>query len=303
MATVNKRTGQPQAVVINGVDAGGAMSARISCGYDTIARYAPDGLQAQISDREAQFVRGTIASQDWIHAIALLTGTVGTLVFYERKSGVDDAAGFIKHTLTAPVIHRFRLRVTKGGYAVVDFDFECRAADPTKTIADMWAMTDSQPAPTYVSAARGGVRIEACVHGTGGSTITVHHLTAFEFGIAMQLVKACNDGDISYTCVDARAEGLAADGSITFQDSAVTASALVCQQLIAAARANLVLTLRQSAGAADKTVTIAGVVFNSANSDGGAEKDFTDYTAAFEVVNDITTQLTLAGTNKIIAIV
>jgi len=299
MATINKRTGRPEAMVINGIDAGGAMTAKIQCGNDTITRSASDGLQAPISDRETQFVRGTITSQDWTHAITLLTGTLGTLVFYERKRGVEEATGYIKHTLINPIIHRFRLRVTKENYAEVDVEFECKAADPTKTISDMWAITDSQAAPTYVSAARGGVRIESCLHGA----LNVYHLTAFEFSIALPLVKACNDADVAYTCVDALLSGLTADGSITFQDSTVTSSALLCQQLIAAARASLVLAVRQSANGADKTVTITGVVFNGVSSDSGAKKDFTDYTATFEVVNDTTTQLTLAGTNKILTIV
>ena len=38
MATVNNRVGLPQAIVINGIDTGGAMTARISAGYDTIHR-------------------------------------------------------------------------------------------------------------------------------------------------------------------------------------------------------------------------------------------------------------------------
>jgi len=298
MVTINKRTGLPQAVVINGLDAGGVMTAKISAGYDTITHSAPDGLQVPLKDREAQYVRGSIETQDWSHAIALLMSTVGTLVFYERKSGVDEATGYTKHTITAPVIHSFRLTVTKGNYAKVNFNFECRAADPTKTISDMWTMTDSSPAPTYVTAARGGVRIEAALHGT----LAINHVTAFSFGITMQLVKACNDGDIGYTCVDARVEGLAADGSITFQDSTITTGSLLCQQLILAVRANLVLTIRQAQGATDKVLTIAGVEFNTADSDSGAEKDFTEYTANFDVANDATTQLTLAGTNKIIAI-
>ena len=36
MATINKRVGLPQATVINGVDAGGAMVARILYGYENV---------------------------------------------------------------------------------------------------------------------------------------------------------------------------------------------------------------------------------------------------------------------------
>jgi hypothetical protein len=92
MATVNKRVGLPQAVTINGVDAGGAMVARIQEGYDNILRSAPDGLQVPVKDKEAEYVRGEIVTQDWVEAVNLLTGTVGTFVFYERKSGVAPSS-------------------------------------------------------------------------------------------------------------------------------------------------------------------------------------------------------------------
>ena len=300
MATVNKRIYHPQAMAINGIDAGGTMTANINCGFDNILRSAPDGLQVPLRDREVQFVRGTIVSQDWIEAIALLTGTLGTYVFYERKSGVAEATGYIKHTITAPVIHRIALAITKGGYATVSFDFECRAADPTKTIADMWAMTDSQNAPTYIAAARGGYRVESAVFAT---TINIYHVTNFNFSIALPLVKECNDADIGYTCVDALLDGLTANGSISFQDATITATALLAWTLVTHTKDTLILTLTQGQGAADKVVTVAGVEFDNAGQNSSANAPFTEFTVNFEVANDPTTQLTLAGTNKIITIV
>ncbi len=303
MATVNKRVGIPQAFTINGVDAGGAMSAVINAGYDNVIRSAPDGMQVPIKDKEIQFVRGTIATQDWVEVINLLTGAVGTYVFNERKSGVAEATGFIKHTITAPVIHRVNMSFTKGGYAVVTFDFECLPADETKTIADMWALLDDQAAPTYISAARGGFRIETCKHDpAGGSEIQVYHVTAFNFAMQLPLVKACNDGDVGYTAVDARLDGLTATGSISFQDAGITAAVLTCQELIAAATADLELVIRQGQGAAAKTILIANVDFNSIGSNSDVNSPFTSYSAEFDVANDAGTPLTLAGANKIITI-
>lgn len=200
MATVNNRVNNPQAAVINGLDAGGLMSANISEGYENILKSSPDGLQVPLKDREVQFCRGSVVTQDWPHAYALLTGTATTYIFYERKSGVAEATGYIKHTLTAPIIHRMTLTFTKGGYAVVSFDFECRAADPTKTIADMHAYLDSQAAPTWTAAALGGYRITSLLHGSQA----IKHVMGLTVNITMQLVKACNDSDIANTCVDAR---------------------------------------------------------------------------------------------------
>ena len=302
MATVNKRVKKPQAHVINGIDAGGGRSIRYTEGCDDVAVSAPDGLEVPVRDKSVQFVRGTVISQDWVHAVELLTGTVGTYVFYECKSGVAPATGYIMHTLTNPVIHRIRIEVSSGAgnnnYATVTFDFECKAADETKTITDMHAITDDQTAPTYVSAARGGIRIEAAAHGA----TTIYHTTAFEFSIAMNLVKACNDGDVGYTCVEAELDNMQCSGSISFQDSTITAGALLAQGLATAAAAALVLTVRQGQGATAKTVTVAGADFGSLEGDSGAQQPFTDYRMPFAVANNTGTPLTLSGDNKILTI-
>ena len=298
MATVNNRVSNPQGSVINGLDAGGLMSANISEGYENILKSSPDGLQVPLKDREVQFCRGSVVTQDWPHAVALLTGTATTYIFYERKSGVAEATGYIKHTITAPIIHRMTLTFTKGGYAIVSFNFECRAADPTKTIADMHAHLDSQAAPSYITAALGGYRITSLLHGSQA----IKHVMGLTVNITTQLVKACNDGDIANTCVDARLDGLTCDGSVTFQDAGITTNVMLAQTLVLAAKASLVATIVQGQAQTAKTLTIAGVVFDSVSSNSGAAAPFTEYTVNFDIANDLTTQLTLAGTNKVLTI-
>jgi len=297
MATVNQRVKTPQGVTINGVDAGGVMTARIQCGNDKILKSTPDGLQVPVRDKECQFVRGSIITQDWVHIIDLLTGTVGTYVFSERKSGVAPATGYIKHTLTKPVIHNVMLTFSKEGYAVCKADFECKPTDETKGIADMWVPLDGQAAPTYVPAALGGYRILTAVHGV----LSIYHVTAFTFGLTIPLSKACNDGDVGYTCVDADLDSMTAGGAITFQDSTIATATMLAQKLAVAVPASLVLTVRQGQGAASKTITIAGVDFDSVEDSGGG-LGFTEYTGQFAVANNLTTQLTIAGANKIITI-
>lgn len=303
MATVNNRVGIPQAIAINGVDVGGAMSARITAGHDNLIRSAPDGLEVPIKDKEIEFVRGVVVTQDWVHALDLLTGALGTYVFYERKSGVAAATGYVEHTITAPVIHRMTIDFTKGGYGTVTFEFECRPADETKGIADMWVMADDEAAPTYVSSARGGFRIESCKHDPGGDgEIQIYHLTGFTFGITMPLVRECNDGDVGYTCVDARLDAMTCEGSITFQDAEIATGAMKAQQLIVATKADLAIQARQSQGATSKVITIANADFNSVDNASDVNAPFTEYTAAFDVANDAAAPLTLSGDNTIIAI-
>lgn len=302
MATVNERVGLPQALIVNGVDEGGLMTARINIGYDELLQSAPDGLQIPLKDKITEFCRGTIATQDWIEFINLLTGVLGTKVFYERKSGVAVTTGFIQHTITAPVIHRAVMDFAKGRYCTVAYDFECKAADELKGITDMWAALDSQAAPAYITTARGGYRIAAAQF---AGSIDIYHVTAFSFELVMNLIKESNDGDVGYTCVDARLDSLRARGSITFQDAAIKVTPVIIkvQELLTHAKDALVLTITQSQGAAAKTVTINGVDFDTADSSSDVNANFTEYTLNFEVANDPTTQLTLEGENKIITIV
>ncbi|MBW8017435.1 MAG: hypothetical protein FVQ82_14745 [Planctomycetes bacterium] len=304
MATVNKRTSIPQAVVINGVDAGGDMTVRITAGFDQKNQSAPDGLEVPVKDKEIQYVRGSVTTQDWIHAVELLTGALGTLVFYERKSGVAAATGYIKHTIVNPVIHKMRLSISKKRYAEVSFGFECRAADETAGITDMHTTEDTQAAPSYISAARGGVRIISATHGTGGTLLSILHSTAFEFSIALPLVKESNDADVGYTCVDARLDGLGCEGKTSFQDGGVKAvtTQLLIQQLIIAAAGPLVLTVRQSQAATNKLITIANVDFDNVYSDSDVNSEFTGYSADFDIANVAGTPVTLDGANKIITI-
>jgi hypothetical protein len=297
MTTVNQRVKTPQGVVVNGVDVGGVMTARINSGYDVIAKSTPDGLALPVKDKECQFVRGTIVTQDWVHAVDLLTGTVGTKVFYERRAGIAETTGYIKHTINKPVIHNVTITLTKEGYAVCSYDFECRAADETKGIADMWALLDGQAKPSYLAAAWGGLRVLTALH----AAVPIYHVTAFSFTLTIPLSKACNDGDVGYTCVDADLDAMTAAGSITFQDSTIATAALLAQRLTVAAPAALVLSIRQGQGAASKTLTIANADFNSFDSSGGG-LGFTEHTGRFDVANLTGTPLTLAGANKIITI-
>jgi hypothetical protein len=184
-------------------------------------------------------------------------------------------------------------------YSTATFDFECLAADETAGLAAMWTQEDGQAAPAYMTAARGGIRIVTTVHGVK----SIYHVTRFTFNIAIKMSKRCNDGDVGYTCVDLDVDdNMTAGGSIGFEDGSVTDSQILGQQLIVAARANLVLTVRQGGGATSKVITIAGVDFDSFGDDSSAEGDYDDYSLDFDVTNSTATPLTLDGTNKIITI-
>ncbi|MGD0077033.1 MAG: hypothetical protein ABSB91_00245 [Sedimentisphaerales bacterium] len=298
MTTINRRVFSPQAMTINGIAVGGILTVAISEGHDNAARSSPDGFQVQVVDKFDQFCRGTITVQDWPDAISLLTGTLSTCVFWERKSGTPDATGYIKHTLTNPVIHKIAISINKGGYATVSADFECRAASDTDTLAVMHAMLDSQAAPTALVPALGGWRVVSAVY---GGTLNLYHVTGFNFSITLPLIKDSNDADLAYTAVDACLDGIQATGSINFQDSGIATTELTSQQLLLAALGNLVITVKQAQGATNKVITIMRTTFltDSGNSGGNV---YAGHSIPFEVTNNLTTPLTLAGTNKIIVI-
>ena len=298
MAIVNKHVYSPQAMTINSVAVGGLLTVAINEGFDNTVRSSPDGFQVGVVDKTDQFVRGTISVQDWPDAIGLLTGTVGTCVFYERKSGVAEATGYIKHTLTNPVIHKISISINKGSYASVSADFECRAALETDTIAVMHAITDSQAAPTAIVPLLGGWRVVSAVY---GGTLNLYHVTGFNFSITLPLIKDSNDADLAYSAVDALMDGIAASGSLNLQDSGVATGSLTTQQLLLAAIGNLVITVKQAQGATNKVITIARAAFisDSSSADRGG---YAGHSLPFEVTNNLSVPLTLAGTNKIIVI-
>jgi len=297
MTTVNKRILQPQAMTINSIAAGGLTQHQIQFGYDNTLQHPIDGLALSQADLVTEFVRGSFTSQDWLHLIELLTGSVGTSVFYQRKSGAAEATGYIKHTLNKPIIHRASLKLTHRAYAEASGSFECMAADETEGISDLWVMTDAQSAPTHVTADR-GLEITACVLGS----LSLYHVTGLDFELQLPLAKASQDGDVGYTAVDALTTGMTASGTLRLQDAGIVSSQLTVVDMVKAARGSLVLTIKQSQGAAAKTLTIAGVKFTGGGHNTSAGKEYDEFSVPFIIANDAGTPLTLAGPNKIITI-
>ena len=99
MATTNKRLHKAyhggaatSTANINGISAGGLVSAAISQGYEDILSTPADGKSFPQVDRLTQFVRGVVTCQDWTTVISVLNGTVGTYVFYVLESGTSTCS-------------------------------------------------------------------------------------------------------------------------------------------------------------------------------------------------------------------
>lgn len=300
MATTNKRIYQPQALTINAIAAGGLVQHRIQAGYDDILQNPVDGQQLAMADFLTEFVRGSFTTQDWVHIIELLTGTVGTSVFYQRKSGVADATGYIKHSLLNPIIHKMSLNITHRKYSTAEGSYECKAADETDGIADLWTMTDTVAAPTFISSDR-GCEITACTF--GGTPAAIYHVTSLRLDIELPLLKASHDGDKGYTTVETLLNGIRVSGELRMQHAEITTTQIKASALVQAAAGPLVLTVKQSQGAAAKTLTINGVKFTSAGHDTSADSNDPDeFSLPFMIVNNLALPLTLAGTTKIVTV-
>ena len=280
MAIVNRRLLHAQhrgataaTANINGVAAGGLMSASIQCGYDDIITAGADGYSFPEVDRLTQFVRGTIQCQDWVDVLDVLKGAVGSYVFYERESGL---ATWTKHQINDPYIHSASFNLTHRGRGNVNFGFECWASDTGIGFSDIWKRTTGQALPAKTLAYEPSVEITAGAHGA----TTFYHTLNLSLNINSQPTRASHDGDVGYTAVDLVWGGVPISGTLAIQDSNTMLT------LLGNAEANLVFTVKQAQGAANKTLTIKNVLFTNMGSTSSAGPGYTPYTLDFVVNSD-----------------
>ncbi len=290
MAT-NSRTYSPSRPVINGVSVGGLTSVAYEEGFDNKIESSGEGQAFPTKDRRGQFCRGTISCEDWVKMLSILTGTVGTFVVYERISG---AATFIKHTFTNPVVSAVSLTVSNNKYSAITANFECRAADGTKTIVDMHKVEAAATLPDVVAAEYGGYEINSVVLGS----LAITHVTGLTFNMSATIIKSTGDDDLAYTAVDRVDDNLAVSGSLSFE-AGFASTSLISQQMLIASAADLVVTVKKAGGTAQKVLTIKSVSFenNSGNAQG---KGHTTNSANFTISGSTT--LTLTGDTAAVTI-
>jgi len=270
--------------VINGVTAGGLMTASVSEGFDDIVTAPHDGYDFPETDRLTAFCRGSITCQDWIEVLNVLNGTVGTYVFYEKESG---AATVTSHTLLNPTIHQASISLAHRGRASATWAFECKAADANDTIGDLHAIVTAAEAPAATIEYSPGLEITAGTHGAGEASF--YHIMGLTVNVQGNLIKASSDGDAGYTAVDVVWGGVPITGTLTIQDRASY------QTLLTNTESNLVLTVKQCQGASDKTLTIKNVVFSGASQSANSAPGYTAYNLDFYVNGDQSSPLTLSG--------
>jgi len=300
MGTVNTRThrayhggAESSTANINGVAAGGLMSAALQFGYEDIITAPADGLSFPVVDRLTQFVRGNITCQDWIKVIDVLNGSRvepnNTYVFYELESGVATCS---KYTLLNPTIHAASFSLTHRGYGTVNWDFECMAADENDGLTDLFAVENGATLPAAALTTARSLEITAAQHATGPTDI--YHITNLSFNVAGTLVKASQDGDVGYTAVDVVWGGIPMGGSITFQDS-TNSNVVKAITLLGLAEGDLTVTVKQSQGASDKTLVLKNLVFTKGNANYDNSGNYTGYTLNFILNGDETTPIGTAN--------
>ena len=302
MATTNNRTKKVLSPILNGITAGGTIEIALQYGWDQTIESAADGLETPLRDKSGQFLRGTFQSTDWSLIISILTGTLDELVFSVRDSGVDEATGYTEHTIVNPVVHNVSLSIRKDQHATITAAFECRFASEVATLLDVWSQSAGQSKPDTAVPAVGGHRILTTTFTpASGSAINIYHVTDFNFNLALQLSRECNDGDLGYTCVDAFYDGMTVGGSLGFQDNFL-ATGTLGQRLILANAGVLVLSVKQGQGDAAKTVTINGVDWGTASHTAANNNNYNPNSLDFGIANDPDAPYTLLTAPKLITI-
>jgi len=257
--------------IINGIDAGGLMSASIQAGFDDVIAAGYDGFSMPEVDRFTQFVRGSVITQDWIEVLNILAGTVSRYTFYERNSGGPT---FRRNELQWPYIHAASINLAHRGRADCSFNFECWFDNTNSDISKIWTTSDliSDSTVSDTIAYSPGLEIETCIHDPGVGDSDIYHVLGFSMTIAGQLSRASADSDVGYTAVDIGWGGQPISGTLTIQDAERH------HTLLAAGKADLILVIKMAQGAASKTLTVKDVVFTNLDSTSNSGAGYTGYT-------------------------
>lgn len=290
MTTTNKRTHKIFNIMVNGVAVGGTTMLSLTKSYAQNLTTPADGLQLPLRDRFVQQCSGSLTTHDWSLYSSLLTGAVGTLTGYERNSGVAEATGYTKHTVTNPIFNRFALNFKKNQYATLAADFQCKAADDTKGFLDAHTAQSGQEKPDHQAAGYGGFKLKSLSHGGSAS---LKHVQSLTLDIAIPLLTASDDGDIGYTLVEQDLSNIMPTGSVTVQDTQIGTSNLVADDFLEADADDLELTVAQGSGGSDKVLTISGVQF-SGDTINWSNNGFNSVTLPFYISNDPDDVITLA---------
>ncbi len=269
---------------IVGIDAGGLMTANIQAGYDDILTSPADGNAVPDTDRATKFIRGTMVTQDWVEMQNIIAGVGDEIIFFEKESTKNT---YTRNTLTGVHVHNATLNLAHRGYGTMSIAFECQFDVGDKFI-DVWARDTAVAAAALpdLTAAR-GTEITDAVH-----SVAMPHILGLTLNMAGQLATASHDGDEGITAVDVLYEGTPITGTLTVQDSETVLIRLDDTSLVTP----LVLTIKQSAGAAVKTITIANCVFTGLGNSSAAGANYTSYAMDFYVHGDtIGTPLTIAN--------
>ena len=287
MTTTNNRVLHAQNSVINGVSAGGLVTASIFEGFDSVVSSPADGLEMPTTDRFMKVVRGSMVSQDWVELLNIIQGTVGTFVFYEQESG---ATSYLKHTITEPVVHAATLDIPVKGFATCTWQFHCRPVADDDTFADMWTKLPGQAVPTAILSNR-------AVNITGDCMLAstpIPHVTGVTLNINGGLAVSGNDGALTNSGVDVVWGGNAINGTLTSQDPNIT------QTLLDAALGDLIIPLTAAKGGlsphVNQTLTIKQVEFisndNSSNAGPGYSGQSLNWVGGVSGDKSITTATT-----------
>jgi len=271
----NKRVFQAQALTVNGVAVAGLSRISIDASYRDIIRSRPDGaVGVEDVDRTGLVFNVTIECTDVTKVNELLASTPGTLMFYARESG---AATYHKYTTAGSicVLHGADLRFAKNADAVMTLRGRLAVTSGTSDLKDIFVVDDAEAAGTLVYPVRLQRPNTASYDPDGAAAaIAPLHLESLDMSIDAVVIDDYADADIAVTACDVvgwnplRTSLVHKDASM---QSGTAPQRDITGEIMNAARGVLTVVLLGRGGAANKTLTINNLLFNSARPDFGAE--------------------------------
>lgn len=194
----NARRFHAQSLVCNSVSIGGLSVINVSRGYGNVAVGQLDGIAGGThgTAKGDKFVTGNITHEDVEQAVALINGTVGTGVFFEKESAT---ATWTQRTLNKPVIGDTSIVVRAGAVGQVNHAIQC-TFDDGEDFEDVDTGLAAQTEPT-VTIQRVFSDPITCTFDTGGAPIVVPNFVGLSVNIVGDYLFGSDPGNAGRTAV------------------------------------------------------------------------------------------------------
>jgi len=265
----NQRTFQAQALVLNGVAAGGLASMSFEARF-TPLESTPDGaIGTEDVDRHSLDVNVNIQCTDVAKVNAILDAAVGNTTFSGKESG---ATTWHNYTVAGIVITGCSLDLRKGADATLGLTGKVRFATPAADLDEVILLTGAVGTPPTLTYPARLYRPNTASFDPDGAPAAIApiHVESVALALAANVISDSNDADVGMTAVDI-AGWRSLQTTLVYRDAKAVSPSHITAQLLAAVRGNLTVSLLGRGGAANKVLTVNNCLWTGANQREGAE--------------------------------